>query len=73
MTDHHQERAERLVSSFQARLGEELCGTIGDEAFELLTQLVRQAIAEELAAAADRVEEVAREIRAEVERPELGL
>lgn len=73
MTNRHHERADKLVSEFKVILGESACSQISDAHFQDLVLLVRDAITDELLAAAERMENVIREIRSDTDLHEMGL
>lgn len=73
MSDRHRERAENVVRTFKGTLSQAALSDISDAQFEDLALMVREAIAEELDAAANIVEEAARRLRREVEKRDLGL
>lgn len=73
MTDHHREVAEKIVTAFKAELSDATQKQIADARFEALTRAITEALSEERANAADLVENVVKRLRAEVEKPELGL
>jgi hypothetical protein len=71
--DQQQQRVEMLVKAFRESLNPQALEQISEAQFEDLTQMIREAIAEELNAAARVMEEALLKIRAQVEKPELGL
>ncbi len=73
MTDRHQELAERVVATFKQTLSEAALQNISDARFEDLALMIREAIAEELDEAATIVEDAAKRLRRQVERPNLEL
>jgi len=73
MTDHNREVAEKIVAAFKAELSDTTQKQIADARFEALTRAIREALSEERADAAELVENVVKQLRAEVEKPELGL
>ncbi len=73
MTNRHHERADKLVSEFKEIIGESASSQISDAHFQDLLLLVRDAITDELLAAAQRMEKVIREIRSETDLHEIGL
>lgn len=73
MINRHQERAQQVVASFKELIDEPALKAISDAQFKELELLVREAIADELHNAAEKVEELARKLRAEVELPNLGF
>jgi len=69
----HQHIAEKAVTAFKDFLDDDTRSHLTEAQFDELVRLVQEAITEELTAAAEVVEEAARRLRAETERPELGL
>lgn len=73
MVNRHQERAQQVVASFKDLIDEPARTTISDAQFKELELLVRSAISDELHNAAERVEDLARSLRSEVELFNLGV
>jgi hypothetical protein len=73
MIDRHRELANKVVASFKASLSESALKQITQAEFEQLVLMIREVIADELDAAAKQVEDVARRLRREADKPELGL
>jgi|GEM_PF-1415148 len=75
MTDRHRERADRVVESFKRALDEDVRQRLTRAQLEDLALAIQEAISEELHDAAERVEAVAAELRAEsrAERPDMHL
>lgn len=73
MANQHQEIAQKVVEQFKASLSEAARAHITTSQFNKLASLIEQAIAHEMAEAADLVERAARKLRAGTARPELGL
>jgi hypothetical protein len=73
VANRHEQRAEQVIASFKELLDEPAHTAISEAQFQELQILVREAIADELHAAAEQVEELARKLRADVELPTLGL
>jgi hypothetical protein len=73
MTDHAQDRAQSVVDKFKEILSPEARGNISDAEFTELVALIRAAIAVELNASADLVDEVVKKLRATTDKPELAL
>jgi hypothetical protein len=69
----HQHVAEKAVAAFKESLDDDARSHLTEAQFDELTRLVQEAITEELTAAAELIEEAARRLRAETERPEFGL
>jgi hypothetical protein len=72
MTERHRERAEKVVESFRALLGQELLEAIPENDFEQLRLYVQEALADELHDAAERLEELARVMRRETSLSDAG-
>ena len=66
-------RAEKVVSAIKALLSDSARAHISDAQFEEMTIIVREAIGDELSAAADLVEQVAKKLRETAQESELGL
>jgi len=66
-------RAEKVVSAIKALLSDSARAHISDAQFEEMTIIVREAICDELNAAADLVEQVAKNLRDTAQESELGL
>lgn len=73
MSERHQELAEKVVSAFKERLSEHARGQITDAQFEDLSLMIREVIAVELEGAANLMDEVLKKLRADIEKPDLGL
>lgn len=73
MTDQHQQVAHKAVEAFKAVLSESARQQISETELNELTIMIREALAEELESAAASIEELARTLRAKIDRPELGL
>lgn len=73
MSNRHHQRAEKLVAEFKEIIGESGSANISDVHFQDLALLVRDAITDELLAAAERIEKVVQEIRSETDLHELGI
>lgn len=73
MSNRHQELASRIVENFQDSLDENIRQQIPDNQFNVLTLMIREALGNELSTAAERIESVVRGLRAESDKPELGM
>jgi len=73
MTDRHDALADKVVKTFRASLSDAGRAQISDAEFDALAAMVREALSDELMAAADLVDGVTRRLRGEAETPELGL
>lgn len=73
MTNRHQEKAENIVATFKQSLDEKVAQQITDAQFTALTLMVKEAMGEELGLAAEQLEQVIRKLRAEAEKPDLGM
>ena len=72
MVNKHHQRADKVVAEFKELIGESSCAQISDANFEDLTLLIRDAITDELLAAAELIEKVAMKIRRDTDLHELG-
>jgi hypothetical protein len=73
MTNKHHQRADKIVAEFKDIIGESVCNQISETHFQDLTLLIRDSISDELLAAAELVEKVARKLRSESDLHELEL
>ena len=73
MTNRHQERAEKIVATFKQSLDKKVAKQITDAQFNTLTLMIREAMGEEAGFAAEQLEQVIRKLRAESEKPDLGM
>ena len=73
MTNRHQERAEQIVATFKQSLDAKVVQYITDAQFTALTLMIKEAMGEELGFAAEQLEQVIRKLRAESERPDMGM
>ena len=63
----------KVIEAFKSRLSDSALAQITDAQFSDLASLIDEAIADEVGAAADLVDELARQLRASARKPELGL
>ncbi len=73
MTDRPEELAQKVVQAFKARLPDATRKQIPEVQFDELVAMIREAISKELTNAAEIVEQAAKELRAAVKRPDIGL
>lgn len=73
MINRHQEQANKIVSAFKDALDESTCQQITDSQFEILALMIRDALKDELATAAELVEEIVRKLRSESEKTGIGM
>ena len=73
MTNRHQERAEKIVATFKQSLNDNVVQQISDAQFNTLILMIREAMGEEAGFAAEQLEQVIRKLRAESEKPDLGM
>ena len=73
MTNRHQERAEKIVATFKQSLDKKVAKQITDAQFNALTLMIREVMGEEAGFAAEQLEQVIRKLRAESEKPDLGM
>ena len=72
MTNKHHQRADKVVAEFKEIIGESICAQISDANFQDLALLIRDAITDELLAAAELIEKVAMKIRRDTDLHQLG-
>lgn len=73
MNQRHQDTADRLVAAFRSGLDDSAQAGIGEAGFERLHALVREALSGELKVFSGRLEGLLHELRAEIDRPDIGL
>jgi len=74
MSDDPKLRANQVVESFRAQLGDDLCQTLGEHSFQALQGMVREALAEQTESIIVRLEQDLKELRSElVERRALEI
>ena len=73
MTEQHQERARKVVESFRELLSKKALDAIPDNDFEQLALFVQEALADELHDAAEQVEDLARNMRADTSLSDVGI
>jgi len=73
MTNRHQQRAEKIVATFKQSLDKKVVKQITDAQFNALTLMIREVMGEEAGFAAEQLEQVIRKLRAESEKPDLGM
>jgi len=73
MADNQRPVVEDIIDTFKSRLSKSVCEQIGNAQFTDLAIMIDDAIREEIASAADLVEDVARKLRENARGPELGL
>ena len=73
MADNIQNHADRIVEHFKQALTAQARESLTDSDYKQLNALIRRALSEEREEAVQRVEELARKLRAEVEHPDLSL
>ena len=73
MTNRHQARAEKIVATFRQSLEKKLAKQITDAQYNTLTLMIVEAMGEEAGFAAEQLEQVIRKLRAESEKPDLGM
>ncbi len=73
MTNRHQERAEKIAAAFKQSLDKNVAKQITDAQFKTLTLMIREAMGDEAGFAAEQLEQVIRKLRAESEKPDLGM
>jgi hypothetical protein len=73
MNQRHQELADHVLNVFRSKLESADQERIGESRFQDLHGLIREALSEELEVVAGRVEALLKELRVEIEKPELEL
>jgi len=73
MSNEQEKLANHVVETFKSMLGNELDQLIGENNFEALNSLIRDAIGEFSETTLGRVEDVLKQLRMEVERRPLEL
>ena len=73
MTENQRPVVEKIIEAFRSQLSDSVREQIGSAKFADLAIMIDEAIAGEMASAADLVEEVARKLRVSARGPELGL
>ena len=73
MTNRHQQRAEKIVATFKQSLDAKVAQQITEAQFNALTLMITEVMGEEAGFAAEQLEQVIRKLRAESEKPDLGM
>ncbi len=75
MTERLDELAGKVVDTFRGKLSDAALAQISDAQFEDLTLMIREALGEQLAHCAERLDGLARELerQARALKPDLGL
>lgn len=73
MSREQEEIANHVVQSFQALLDSEVRESIGDQHFEALKGIVCEAFAEHTETILNRVEDITRQLRTEIEKQSIEL
>lgn len=73
MSDRYRERAGKVVAAFQAAIDAEVRERITKAEYEELTLWIQEAMAEAVGDAAEEMDAVLRRLRAEAEKPGLGM
>ena len=73
MTNRHQQTAEKIVATFKQSLDKNIAQQITEAQFNTLTLMIREAMGEEAGFAAEQLEQIIRKLRAESEKPDLGM
>ena len=73
MINRHHQRADKMVEEFKDIIGASVCSQISDAHFQDITLLVRDLISDELLAAAELIEKVAKQLRGESDIHEMEL
>lgn len=67
------DHAQRVVDEFKELLGPDVRGKISDNQYRALVVLVREAIAAEMNQSAEQIEAVAKQMRVNLQKPDLAL
>lgn len=73
MSNEHEALADQVVETFQSLLDTDIRDAIGNENFTALNEMVREALSEHTAIILGRFDEVIKNLRAEIEKPEIEL
>ena len=73
MTVRHQEMAEKIVATFKLSLGEDVAQQITEAQYTALILMVEEAMGEEARFAVEQLEKIIQKLRAESEKPDLGM
>ena len=73
MTIRHQEMAEKIVETFKQSLDENVAKQITEAQYTALTLMVKEAMGDEARFAAEQLEKIIQKLRAESEKPDLGM
>ena len=73
MTNRHQQIAEKIVATFKQSLDKNVTQQIPEAQFNALTLMVKEAMGEEARFAAEQLEKIIQKLRAESEKPDLGM
>ena len=73
MTENQRPVVEKIIQAFRSQLSDSVREQISSAKFADLAIMIDEAIAGEMASAADLVEEVARKLRVSARGPDLGL
>ena len=73
MTENQRPVVEKIIEAFRSQLSDSVREQISSAKFADLAIMIDEAIAGEIASAADLVEEVARKLRVSARGPDLGL
>ena len=73
MNQRHQELADHVLTVFRSNLDGADQERLGEARFQQLHRLICEALSEELEVVSARLDALLQELRAEIEKPELGL
>jgi len=73
MTNRHQRLATQVVDAFKESLDETSLASLSPAQLDTLTQLVEEALSDELQVAIEHIEGLARELRTHLEHKEIEL
>jgi hypothetical protein len=73
MTNRHEILATEVVDAFKNSLDEQTLASLSQTQLGTLAQLVEEALSDELQIAIERIEELAHNLRTQLEHKEIGL
>ena len=73
MKHENHDRSQNVVEKFRIGLSEDAQSEVGENNFEKLTLLINEALQEDRKEAADKIEEVLKSLRKDIDIPELGM
>lgn len=73
MASHNEQLAQRVVETFKNVISDEAREHLSEKDYKELAQIIREALSIELVEAAEKVEGVARQLRAMTEQQDMSL